>query len=307
MRKAIQSGVILVAAAAAMTAVPAVAWDGSSSGSYDRDDRDDRDDQDDNLTVIGLAGDGTRLVRFSTESPERTRNVGTVTLTEDARLVGIDFRVQNSALYGVGNAGGLYRIDATNAAATKVGQLTTALAGTAFGVDFNPAANALRVISNTGQNLRQPFATLDDGIAGNQAATAVDGTLNYPGGQATPVAGLAAQGVTGAAYTNNDLSTTTGTTLYDLDTTLDQSALQSPANSGFLAATGSLQNDFVGDTGFDIYSKVRDGRAVELFPYAVNAGRLFDVTLFNGAAEDEGRIGDGTIVVTDLAIPLNQL
>ena len=65
--------------------------------------------------------------------------------------------------------------------------------------------------------------------------------------------------------------------------------------------------DLAGDTGFDIYSKVRAGTAVELFPYAVNAGRLYDVVLFNGQLEDAGRIGSGAFVVTDLAIPLNQL
>ena len=32
------------------------------------------------------------------------------------------------------------------------------LEGENFGVDFNPAANALRIVSDTGQNLRQPFA-----------------------------------------------------------------------------------------------------------------------------------------------------
>ena len=39
-----------------------------------------------------------------------------------------------------------------------------------FGVDFNPAANALRVVSNTGQNLRQPFGSEDAPVG----ATVVD-------------------------------------------------------------------------------------------------------------------------------------
>ena len=33
-------------------------------------------------------------------------------------------------------------------------QLTIPLDGTVFGVDFNPAADRLRIISDTGQNLR---------------------------------------------------------------------------------------------------------------------------------------------------------
>lgn len=164
-----------------------------------------------------------------------------------------------------------------------------------FGVDFNPAANALRVISDTGQNLRQPFAS-----AG--AATVVDTSLTTPPAPGTTT------GVTGAAYTNNDLDSATATTLYDLATVPNQVAIQSPANSGTLAATGTTTVELAGDTGFDIYSTVRGGKAVELFPYAVNGGRLYDVALFNGQFDDAGRIGsDKKLVVTDLAIPLNQL
>ena len=54
--------------------------------------------------------------------------------------------------------------------------------------------------------------------------TVVDGALNY-----TP--GLTALGIVGLAYTNNDLSANTATTLCALDSTLDQIALQSPPNS----------------------------------------------------------------------------
>ena len=106
------------------------------------------------LNVVGLTDDG-RLVEFSA-SPEGGPRVGAVKgLDGDTRLVGIDYRVQNGKLYGVGDAGGIYTIDRRGyGQATKVSQLTVALQGTNFGVDFNPAANRLRVISDTGQNLR---------------------------------------------------------------------------------------------------------------------------------------------------------
>ena len=67
------------------------------------------------------------------------------------------------------------------------GWLSVALTGTNFGVDFNPAADRLRVISDTGQNLRHDLTA---------GTTTVDG-LTYPPAT-TP-----ATGVTGAAYTNN--------------------------------------------------------------------------------------------------------
>ena len=81
-------------------------------------------------------------------------------------------------------------------------------------------------------------------------------------------------------------------------------------NSGFLVATGELGVDFPLDVaGFDIYSKVRNGKTVKALPYAVSTvggvATLYDVDLLTGAVESDGAIGDPT--VTDIAIPLNQL
>ncbi|MGH4009814.1 MAG: DUF4394 domain-containing protein, partial [Pseudonocardiaceae bacterium] len=177
------------------------------------------------LNIVGLTDDN-KLVEFSSDDPT-PRETGTISALDggDTKLVGIDYRVQDSQLYGVGDKGGLYSLE-TNGQATSVGRLTIALEGTNFAVDFNPAANALRVVSDTGQNLRQPFA------ATPLAATVADTPLSVP------PAASPAPGITGAAYTNNDADENTGTTLYVLDTTTDQIMLQSPANSGQLAATG---------------------------------------------------------------------
>lgn len=118
-------------------------------------------------------------------------------------------------------------------------QLTVTLAGRSFGVDFNPAANRLRVISDTGQNLRH---NIDDPAA--PRTTTADTPLTNP---TTPP--TTAKGVTGAAYTNNDLNPATSTSLFDIDTTNDRISLHSPANSGTLAPTGNLGVN----AGFDIY------------------------------------------------------
>ena len=79
----------------------------------------------DEMRVIGLTDDG-RLVSFKGQSPERTRHIGYVTglTAADTALVGIDFRVQNEELYGVGNGGGVYTIDPRTAEATFVNALT---------------------------------------------------------------------------------------------------------------------------------------------------------------------------------------
>ncbi|MFF0558080.1 DUF4394 domain-containing protein [Streptomyces sp. NPDC004266] len=61
-------------------------------------------------------------------------------LSGDTELVGIDLRVQNEKLYGVGDKGGVSILNTTDAKAGKVSQPAVAPAGTAFGVDFGPAA-----------------------------------------------------------------------------------------------------------------------------------------------------------------------
>lgn len=130
----------------------------------DRDDdnrNDDRDGKDRRpLKVVGLTSD-QRLVCFFENSPERAFKLGTVSglIGGDTALVGIDYRVQDGQLYGVGNAGGVYMLNTGNAAATLVNRLTAPLTGTSFGVDFNPAADRLRIIGDDGQNLRHNVNT----------------------------------------------------------------------------------------------------------------------------------------------------
>jgi hypothetical protein len=87
--------------------------------------------------AFGFTDDG-RLVRFRTNSPQSTRDIGFFSgFQMGTKLVGIDFRVQNGLLYGVANAGGIYTIDTSNAALTFVDRLDIALSGASFGVDFN--------------------------------------------------------------------------------------------------------------------------------------------------------------------------
>lgn len=247
------------------------------------------------LRVYGLTAD-QRLVCFRDRTPQIASSIGFVTgLVTDTSLVGIDFRVQDGLLYGVGNAGGVYTINTGTAVATLVNRLSIAQEGTAFGVDFNPAADRLRVVSNTGQNLRHNVNT--------GGTTLLDSPLTY-------AAPAPAASVIGAAYTNNDLDVLTATTLFDLDTAMDQVVLQSPANAGTLAATGKLTVDVQVAVGMDIYSTVRNGVTVDNEALAVLAPtggtpRLYDVELTTGKAVSRGAFATENAVV-DIAIPLGQ-
>lgn len=289
----------IAAPAEAQSSYGSYSYGGSSGGSCASGSATDRDfDRSRTLQVVGLTSDN-RLVCFNEFSPQEARSINFVSNLSggDTALIGIDFRVQNGLLYGVGNAGGVYLIDTANAVATLVNRLSVALDGsTSYGVDFNPAADRLRITSSKGQNLRHNVNA--NGI------TIADGTLNY-----TP--GVTALGIVGSAYTNNDLDANTATTLYALDSTLDQIALQSPPNNGTLAATGKLTLDASAVAGFDIYSTVRNGVTVDVqalasIKTADGSTGLYSVKLPTGKATPRGNFS-AQFMVTDIAIALNQL
>ena len=116
-----------------------------------------------------------------------------------------------------GSSSRLYVLNPVTGVAVAVGgPFTPALSGAAFGFDFNPTVDRIRVVSDTGQNLR---LNPDTG-----AVAAVDTALN-PG----------APNVVGSAYSNNVAGATT-TTLYAIDSTTDQLFVQNPPNAGVLVA-----------------------------------------------------------------------
>ncbi|MGW7514237.1 DUF4394 domain-containing protein [Streptomyces sp. NPDC054796] len=249
------------------------------------------------LRAYGISGDGTLMAAFWTDNPKVLNWVRAVEgLSGDTGLIGIDFRVQNGLMYGVGNKGGIYTIKlpqgTEDVVVTKVSQLQYALNGTTFGVDFNPAADRLRVISDNGQNLRHNL---------NDNSTIQDVNLTTPPTEGTT------KGVTAAAYTNNDLNPATATTLADINTTSDQVVLQSPANNGTLAPTGSLGIDAGLNAGMDIYSTLSGGKAVDnaafasLTPYGASNPSLYSVNIFTGQATS---IGQFPLNITDVAISL---
>ncbi|MFI6027168.1 DUF4394 domain-containing protein [Amycolatopsis magusensis] len=249
------------------------------------------------LRAYGITSDGKLMATFTTDRPDELNWVRRVSgLITDTSVIGIDFRVQDGKFYAVGNYGGIYTISLptgnSDVVVTKVSQLSAGLHGTTFGVDFNPAADRLRVISDVGQNLRH---NLHDGT------TISDSTLS-----ATP-GGSAIAGVTAAAYTNNDLNTTTATTLFDINTLSAQVVVQSPANNGLLAPTGSLGTTAATNAGADIYSDVVGGKTVSNSGFATLIGSTGDAMLYDfdpltGAAQS---LGVFPLLITDIAVALD--
>lgn len=239
--------------------------------------------------AYGLAGD--TLVEFRLGAPGAARTVGEIRGLRNERLVGIDVRPANGRLYGVGRRGGLYIIDTDDARAERVQRLTVRLRGGAWDIDWNPAADALRIVSNRGQNLRHVPADRE---------TFADAQLNVPDTDPRVT------GITGAAYTNNDRAEESGTALYVLNTGADNVALQVPANAGIITGQGPLSRKVQGDTGFDIHSvRTADGvtRTNEALVVTRGGGTstLWQLDVQTG---DLTRVGNfpTRFAVTDLAI-----
>lgn len=172
-------------------------------------------------------------------------------------------RPATSQLYALGSSSRVYSVNMASGAATAIGttSFTPALSGTSFGFDFNPTVDRIRIVSNTGQNLRVNPAT--------GAVAVVDGSLN-PG---TPT-------VSAAAYTNN-FAGASSTILYDIDYSTDQLFKQSPPNDGTLSDPKSLSINVDESNGFDIGST--SGQATGIFSTGAQT-KIYNVNLTTGSA-----------------------
>ena len=248
-----------------------------------------------NPTIYGVTTTN-RLVRFSAATPGSIQGkaLPVTGLQINENILGIDVRPRTGQIYGLGSSSRLYVINPDNGAASPVGAAGAfTLNGTDFGFDFNPVVDRIRVVSNTGQNLRLHPDT--------GALAATDTNLNYASGD---VNAAATPGIGAAAYTNN-YAGTTATTLYDIDTTLDILVTQNPPNSGTLNTVGPLGVNATGLTAFDIAAGT--GTA---YASIANAGgtssSLYTVNLTTGAATLIGATTGGTlrdISVFNIAAP----
>ena len=251
--------------------------------------------------AYGLTDD-SRIVTFKTATPNTLdANVAVTGLAAGERLLGFDVRPKDGLLYGISSNARIVTIDPATGVATVKATLSadatdttapyTAIAGTAFGVDFNPVADRLRVIGNTGQSLR---INVDTG------ATTTDGAINRTG--ALPV-------ITAAAYTNS-IAGATSTALYDIDTASASLALQNPPNDGTLVNVGILGVLPAGDVGFDIAGGANGLALAALRTTPTGASSLYRIDLATGAAVLGGasaaaaQIGNGQVGLTDLAIAI---
>ena len=177
--------------------------------------------------------EANRLVVFSSDTPRAITRVRVTGLGAGERLLGLDVRPANGQLVAVSSSSRLYALDAGTGAATAIGQapFSPAVSGGAFGFDFNPTVDRIRLTSDGRQNLRLHPDT--------GAVAAVDGMLAY--GTSDAGNGSVPQ-VVASAYTNSVRGATT-TQLYDIDVARDVLVLQNPPNNGTLVTVGPLGVD----------------------------------------------------------------
>ena len=229
---------------------------------------------------------GGRLISFDSATPGTIS--GNVPLTGVAgSLVGIDFRpAAPGVLVGVGNNAGvgtIYQINTATGVATSV-NTGFVLNGTSFGVDVNPVSDSLRIVSNTGQNLRVS--------SGGAGVVNTDGALN--------IGGVTQTGVVAAAYTNA-VAGATSTTLHvlqDSSLSADHPLTQNPPNDGDLTSPVPLTINVSQLSGFDIAG---DTQAF----LSWNGGNQFGtLNLTTGQAVNTGAVGGGFAgQVVGIAIP----
>ena len=184
--------------------------------------------------IYGLT-DNNRLVRFNSDSPSEAQQILAVQgLQQGETLVGIDTRAQNDTLYAVGTTNRVYQVNpVTGATRPAFGPFSLGLNGASFGIDVNPVADSLRIVSDAEQNLRVAF------VGGDAGAAQAEGALQYAAGD--PGAG-SDPSVGAAAYTNS-VPGASQTTLYDIDTARDVLVRQDPPGTGTLVTVGALGFD----------------------------------------------------------------
>jgi hypothetical protein len=205
-------------------------------------------------------------------------------LPSGVALVGIDFRPKTGELIGVGGNSVVYRVllnEGDKARALPVGApFAPTLSGASFGVDFNPVPDAIRIVSDAGQNLRIT-------------------TPNIPTGNMDSALNTGTPSIVGAGYSNSGFSDTQPgmgtTTLFTVDSSANTLNTQggpggapSP-NLGQQFPIGPLGVDVGITVGFDVVGSFT-APAGYLTDAANGRTTVYKVNLSSGQATSVGEV-----------------
>lgn len=255
--------------------------------------------------IVAVTADN-KLIRFNGGQPQRIQSSLTLKgLKAGEQVLGIDFRVARNQLYLLASSGQLYRVKLADASLEPIGApVGLPASGGQWGFDFNPTVDRIRVVHETGANLRRhpdngSQVDGNPGLGGLQG----DGTLIFDASDANankPVR------IGGAGYTYNKQDEKL-TTNYAID--LAQGLLVTQGTKegvapGVSPNTGRLFT--VGPLGirperlqFDI-SDVNNAAYIAVDEAAGDA--VYRVDLMSGKATRVARIGAGGVQLRGMAI-----
>jgi hypothetical protein len=215
-----------------------------------------------NFTALA---EGNQLLYF--EEGNLSAPVATVNITglsSGESLISIDYRPATGQLYALSSLSRIYFINENSGVATPLGAsaFTPAIEGEMASIDFNPTVDRIRLVAESGQNLRLHPET--------GAVVATDGRIN---GGTNPVIGA-------VAYTNS-VSGASSTVLFDIDIATDKLYQQVPPNDGGLMEVGDLGVDLDGSVDLDILADNSLALAVNR---SATDTRLYSIDLASGEA-----------------------
>ncbi len=233
--------------------------------------------------IVALISNDT-LAWMDTESGHVTGKTFVTGIS--GRVLDIDVRPSDGRLYGLFEDGTVATIDPQTGVATRLETLKTVpAAGTHVTVDFNPVADAMRIMASDGTNLRTKIA---GGAVAEDKPHAFASDDMHASERPAIIAG---------AYTNS-YQGTEKTALYNIDGTIAGLIRQDPPNDGTLKAVGKLGVALEPSVGFDILADGTGGNEAWL----MNGVTLYSVDLNTGKATLVGIIGDVGGGVRDIAI-----
>ncbi|HUP79967.1 MAG TPA: DUF4394 domain-containing protein [Pirellula sp.] len=250
--------------------------------------------------IISALTSTNALVTFDSATPGTIlSNIAVSGLTAGDSLVGIDYRPADGQFVGLGyNSGtGAARVYALNGGvATSINTLALGPGLNRITADFNPTANALRVVTSAATNFRAP--------TGGTGALTPDANIN--GGNNT--------GILATAYSRNNAGggTSGATTLYAIDGTnlVTQGSIDFFTGSGTSPNTGTLStvaalSGVTGSSivGFDIFNAPGTAAGSPGTAFIATNNALFSLNLVTGAASSLGTVGGGFTIVDIAAVP----
>ena len=237
-----------------------------------------------------------RILGFDTAKPTKINTEVRVTgLGSNESLIQLDYRPATGTFYGMTNMTRLCTVDPVTGVASLVSSTSfTTETLTSPVIDFNPAADRLRVIASQ-QNLR--VNPIDGMLAGTDTDVFFDSD-DVNDDSAPQLAAL--------AYDQNR-SGTSSTTLFALDVTTQslvrvgsKNGTPDSPNTGRLLTVAKLSAPFTLNSGFDIEP---NGDTAYAALAASGAGAvLYRIDLRTGAADRVDEIDDGDVTIISLAV-----